>query len=228
MRSINSTILAQLEANELRPFYLLDIEIEGTHYRYTDCDVPVILRQIGWDAGIVWAVGIGWEEDKGPYDPRPFTFDPVTYSAGTIVSRARIRIDNLDSTFTALFVGSTVQGSNVDLDLIVVDTNGTILGPATVKIFEGIIDSWQLDETQVTIDVTSILNRWTQKTIMLHPSSCRWKKFKGTECGYTGTATWCDRSYARCSALGNTANFGGNRWLPSIVDKELWWGRTRK
>jgi len=209
MRSINSTILAQLEANELRPFYLLDMEIESTHYRYTDCDVPIAY-------------------DGNTYGPRPFTFDPITYSAGTIVNRARIKIDNLDSTFTAIFVGSTVQGSNVDLDLIVVDANGSVLGPATVKIFEGIIDSWQLDETQVSIDITSILNRWTQKTIMLHPSSCRWKKFKGTECGYTGSATWCDRSYARCKALGNTANFGGNRWLPSIVDKELWWGRTRR
>jgi hypothetical protein len=50
--------------------------------------------------------------------------------------------------------------------------------------------------------------------------------FKGLECGYTGSESKCDRSYARCESLNNTANFGGERWLPSIENANIWWGQT--
>ena len=33
--------------------------------------------------------------------------------------------------------------------------------------------------------------------------------FKGPFCGYQGDETWCDRSYARCDALGMARRFGG-------------------
>ena len=36
MRDIDSDILAELAKEELRPFLLIDKEIENTHYRYTD------------------------------------------------------------------------------------------------------------------------------------------------------------------------------------------------
>jgi lambda family phage minor tail protein L len=37
---------------------------------------------------------------------------------------------------------------------------------------------------------------------------CYWK-FKGVECGYTGTATVCDKSLLQCKSFGNSARFGG-------------------
>jgi len=42
-----------------------------------------------------------------------------------------------------------------------------------------------------------------------------------------GAADWCDRTYTKCVTLSNTTNYGGFRWLPSIVDREIWWGRVR-
>jgi len=36
---------------------------------------------------------------------------------------------------------------------------------------------------------------------------CRWE-FKSVECGYTGSATECDRSLTRCKELNNTERFG--------------------
>jgi len=102
----------------------------------------------------------------------------------------------------------------------------SLYAPAKITIFEGEIDSWGLTESKVNITATNILSRWARRTLSVHSSSCRWKKFKGTECGYTGAQTWCDRSFSRCSALNNTSNFGGFRWLPSIVDKEIWWGKV--
>ena len=433
MRDINSTVLAQLQAEELRPFLLLDMTIDSTHYRYTDCDVPI-------------------NYDGNTYAPMGFRAQPIQYSMNRIVDQVQIEIDNLDSVMTSLFVGGTPQGSNVTLKLVLMDNDWHILGqpwglvaaydfdegegttlhdrsgngndgtiygepewvtgksgyaldfdgtddyvsipddtslnfglgdfsvswwmnfnPGTsqerwsmgkgrpylsaepgwaisnwttgdpitpqlfvsdgigeenhfvnfasmsrgtwyhlafvvdrstntiktylnsvycntldisalgsfdntsydlwlgkgnavsnysdvrmdevriynralseaeisylynnpgqgmsagaVTLFEGEIDSWILDEERLQMTVTSIFNRWSQRTLSRHSASCRWKKFKGTECGYSGSATWCDRTYARCQALGNAANFGGFRWLPSIIGKEIWWGGQSK
>jgi hypothetical protein len=49
-----------------------------------------------------------------------------------------------------------------------------------------------------------------------------------TECAYLGDETWCDQSYARCVTLGNSDNFGGFRFLPSLMEKDIWWGKVPK
>lgn len=41
---------------------------------------------------------------------------------------------------------------------------------------------------------------------------CHWD-FKSVECGYSGNATVCDRSWERCEELNNTPRFGGYRGL---------------
>lgn len=38
---------------------------------------------------------------------------------------------------------------------------------------------------------------------------CRYQEFKGTLCGYAGSETECDRTFARCKELGNQKRFGG-------------------
>ncbi|MEN6439767.1 MAG: hypothetical protein ABFD97_14425 [Syntrophobacter sp.] len=45
--------------------------------------------------------------------------------------------------------------------------------------------------------------------IALH---CNWE-FKGLECAYAGAETECDRTFKRCTALGNTGRFGGHPGL---------------
>ncbi|MBW2024368.1 MAG: hypothetical protein JRH08_00725 [Deltaproteobacteria bacterium] len=105
---------------------------------------------------------------------------------------------------------------------------GQDMSAGAITLFNGQIDRWSLDEAQLVMTIADMNVQWARKPLSRHPASCRWRVFKGPECGYTGSETWCDRSYARCSALGNTANFGGFRWLPSIMDKEIWWGRQPK
>jgi hypothetical protein len=205
MRSIDSSVMAQLEAGELRPFALLDIELDGTHYRYTDCDVPIIYS-------------------SNSYAPRGFSGEPIGYSVAHIVDQCGLEVDNLDDALTSAFVGGNPQGEPVLLLLVVVTASGTIIG-TPVTLFDGAIDSWSIHEEKVQITLVNDLIRWSLPTLSLYSASCRWKKFKGTYCGYSGSATWCDRTYARCQALSNTDNFGGFRWLPSMVDKVVWWGR---
>jgi len=97
-----------------------------------------------------------------------------------------------------------------------------ILG--TVLMFTGEVDSFELDESEVRMVIGSRFTRWGNQAYNKHSSSCRWKVFKGDECGYAGGQTWCDRSYTRCVVLGATATFGGFRFLPSIENKKIWWG----
>jgi hypothetical protein len=233
MRTIDSDIIAQLQANELRPFLLLSVEIDGTTYYYTDCDVPISF-------------------DSHEYTPRKFTPESVRYSNNEIVSSVTFTIDDIDMDLKAVFVGGTPQGGAVKYSLIVLYENyqlystfnltttaGDLLtgggdylvvsdneGESAI-LFEGLIDDWEADETELRLTVKSIAIQWSRKNISKQSASCRWKVFKGTECAYSGAETWCDRTYARCEALGNTANFGGERWLPSIVGKSIWWGRVQ-
>ena len=41
MREISQEILDVLGVSEIRPFYLLNMTIDGEYYRYTDCDIPL-------------------------------------------------------------------------------------------------------------------------------------------------------------------------------------------
>jgi len=211
-RTYSTDIQAQLESKELRPFWLLSITISGTTYRYTDCDVPITLTNT--------------------YTPRGFKFQPVKYSMGTILDKFTFTIDNLDSAFSGLFAGSTPQGSAVTLEIVVLDSSYDIVDGSAITVFEGELDSWDLTESQLKATVTSMFHQWSQQTLSKHSPSCRWKVFNsstlgssGVDCASTAGAAWCDRTWARCLSLNNSTNFGGFRFLPSLVDKEIWWGK---
>jgi len=207
MRSIDPAIITAIESGSIKPFLLLELYIDTVYYRYTDCDVPIVATN--------------------RFNPRRFIVDPIQYSSRFVVDSVKIDMDNNDDVFTAVFVGGTPQDSEAILKQILMTNDYTqVANPVTW--FQGELDSWVLTESKVSFTITSEMVRWSQKTMSRHSASCRWKQFKGTECTYSGGATWCDRTFARCSALTNTANFGGFRWLPSIIDKEIWWGANRE
>jgi phage-related protein len=207
MRNYSTTITDELATQEFKPFRLLKMTISGTAYNYTDCDIPIYYN-------------------SESYSPLPFKFNPINYSMGEIVDRAEIEIDNLNQVMTSLFVGGTPQGSDVVLSFVVLDSNNHPLGGNAAILFQGEIDSWNLDEERLRIVVSSIFVKWRQNTLSNHSASCRWKVFKSTECDYVGASTWCDRTYTRCVALSNTTNFGGFRWLPSLMNQDIVWGRV--
>ncbi len=50
-----------------------------------------------------------------------------------------------------------------------------------------------------------------------YSTACTYRKYKGAQCGYTGSETTCDRTWATCLARGNNARFGG---FVDIVSKD--------
>ena len=143
---------------------------------------------------------------KMTYTAWPIDAQPVSYSMSKAVDRVRVVLDNTHQTYSTSFISGTPQGG----------------------VYHLMIDTWSMDEQQIKITITSELYAWDQTTTYAHSPSCRWKVFKGTECAYAGAESWCDRSYTRCEALLNTAYFGGFRWVPSLEDRTIWWGRTSK
>ena len=205
MRTINSSIVTQLESGAIRPFGLLQIAPSGTDYYYTDCDVPVV---VGSDI----------------YTPRGMEVGNVGYSASTIVDSASIKLDNVDDTLTSEFVGGAPQGTDAIVSLILLSNIYEVV-VEPVKCFEGVIDEWSLSEGNIDITVAHKLTRWNKKTLNRHQSSCRFR-FKSTACGYSGGFSKCDGSYVQCTARSNTANFGGFVYLPELERKEIYWGQN--
>ena len=95
------------------------------------------------------------------------------------------------------------------------------------ELMRGIIGGWDIyGDSKVKLNVTNEMILWNKKSLRPQSSSCPWT-FKGVECAYAGAETWCDQSYARCVDLLNAAQFGGERFLPAITEREIWWGRQR-
>lgn len=209
MRSINADVLTKLAAEEITPFILLYLDLDTDRY-YTTCDVPLVY-------------------DGNKYLPRGFEPETISYGTNDIVDQVTLKIDNTIGDLTDDLIDGTVQGQTATLSLILLDADKvTIVGGTITQLFSGEIDSWSIEtDNQVSLTITNQLAKWNRRTLSNHSSSCRWKQFKGAVCGYSGAETYCDRSYARCLELGNTANFGGFRWLPSIEGKEIWWGRVK-
>jgi phage-related protein len=210
MRNIDTDIWNEIRKEEYMPFLMFVTTIDGETYRYTDCDVKLVL------GGNV-------------YTPKPFKISDVRYSSARILDSVDITFTNLDDVMASIFIEGNPKDADTTLSMVSLELDGRYqpIGDASLTLFEGKINSWDLDEESLEISISTPFSRWNQRTIQRHSSTCRWKVFKGTECGYSGDAADCDRTYARCTALGNTDNFGGFRWLPSIMDKEIWWGRYR-
>lgn len=207
MRNIAAGVLSKLEENQITAFVLFYLNLSSAHY-YTSCDVPLV-------------------HDGHRYEPRALEIDAVSYGNNEIVDMVTVRIDNVLNDLTLEFINGEQQGQAAGLSLIVLDDDLSVIG--TVPVFSsGEIDSWSMEaDDRISITISSQLAGWNRKTLSRHSSSCRWKVLGGTMCGYAGTETQCDRSYTRCLELGNQANFGGFRFLPSIEGKEIWWGKTK-
>ena len=208
MRALTAEIITALKSGELRPFLLFLMTIDGTVHAFTDCDIPLYYGAV-------------------LYQPRGFDGSPVAYGGSQIVDQITMEMDNLDNLLTPAFVGGTPQGSPVSIALALLDSNNTII-PDPITLFAGSLGAWNIDtEGVLSITITNQFAQWNQTTLSLHSASCRYQVFKGAYCQYAGVETTCDKTYTRCVALGNQINFGGFRWLPSIMDSTIWWGRVQ-
>lgn len=204
MRSIPPALTAILEAREQYIARLLSLALPSGILRYTTLDIEFYFG-------------------GNFYLPKRFTNDRIAASLQSEIDAMMIRIDNADLSLTSLFTTAAVRGRICSL------TDVGLIYPATIVdsalVFQGLIDSVRFDDSTVQISVYSPMILWKRKCPRrIYQPSCPWK-FKGEECKYEGTETWCDQDVNRCWALGNRINFGGFRWLPSIINRSFHWGK---
>lgn len=210
MRDLTSLMELAAEAVEGKVFLLVEFEFNTT-LRYTNCDVPLYKETT-----------VSGVYDK--FSNMPFVIGPINYSAKASVDKLRIEIQNVDLTMSAVILNEDVLNKWGKVWVAFLDNDNKIID-APIKIFQGLVSTWELNELRGNITLVNEFIFWNKKTLRKHQSACRWQ-FKGLECTYSGTATSCDQSYPKCKILQNTDNFGGFRYLPDLMEQEIHWGRN--
>ena len=236
MKTFNPAVILELAKEGFIFFLLMEMELVSQTYRFTDADIDI------WYGGY-------------QYSTLDFVFDKVETSGNMGVDNISVTCNNAENAmsglilsedimgrlFTLSFVcvaeggriltesetGLLLEGGIVDGEGILLELPGTIGGYSVVgghSLFYGMISDWKIKEESVWLEVQNELVFWSKKSLRDCGSSCPWE-FKGTECTYAGGESWCNQSYERCIAIGNTDNFGGFRFLPAIAEKDIWWGK---
>ena len=214
MRNFDEDFAAEIVKETLSSFILVEFQLASGTYRYTDAD-----HKVYWGSNM--------------FLPKGMEFDTLSSSSSLSVDRTAFTMDNAALDMSALLLGEDVRNRPVILyagmrlsEAGAGRLPGAVTGYVAEEIFRGLLEQWEIKEKTVKVSITNELILWSKKTIRKQSSSCPWT-FKGTECAYAGSEAACNRTYERCVALSNNLNFGGDRFLPSIVQKQIWWGRTQ-
>lgn len=192
---------------------MIEMELgSGTRY-FTDSDIDIVFND-----------GTGNQK----YLSRGLTVPNIEYSASPTVDQVSIEFDNVDFEFSKMVLGEEVRGKTVKIYLANLNKVPQVMSRSLM--FLGIIDTIHVDRNKATINLLSHMYLW-QKQIpkRRHSSRCQWTFKDPLTCKYAGSDTVCDKSWDDCdsSNRNNTANFGGFRWLPSLIDRQIWWGRSK-
>jgi len=195
----------------LQTFHLYEFYFSGTVY-LTDAD-----RHVFWSANT--------------YAPFPIMFDSPVKDREPQGSVLRLATSNIDRSIAAMVLNENPQGKRVVMRRSLWTSPGSYTDPSVV--YDGKIDSVSIAEEEETASVSfEIRNDFAlwEKSLprAMYTMTCNWI-FKSTTpgCQYTGASSLCNRTWERCVELSNTDRFRGFRHLPSIEEKEIWWGRIQ-
>ena len=200
MKILDPSFLSEIESENYRPASLLDMDLPGYYFRMTD-----------WDTKIVF----GGEF----YHPRGMRIGNISYGETNIVSALSVQLDDVDRSLYESLGEVGVGSYPIKLRIAMLSEVGEVVG--SLVVFSGYLSQWDYSPGSFRMKVTSIFEQWGRVTTARFSGSCRWKIFKGVECQYVGVETECDRTYTTCELYGNTVNYGGFKWLPSMVNKRI-------
>jgi len=205
MRDWDNSLLLQLIADEATTFWLADMQMsDETTLYYTTLDID-----IAWDGTL--------------YLTEEFKVDPISYSADMSVDKYNLEFSNVDLGFSAILLGNDVTKRPATIYIGAMDG----MTPVAAPVFYGLVGAWEIRGDKAVIPIVDELVYWSKRTLRLPSDKCPWV-FKGPECRYDGNSLECDKTYARCSVLFNTDNYGGFRFFPDIEEKEVWWGKEQE
>ena len=211
MRSFDAAMLTELAKAQAVFAWTVELHLTSYDYRWVNLDIPLYLAP-------TWGVGA-----TAQFFPYAVEVGQITNSPGLGPSTVSIVIANADHVARAIFLNEETRGRDAAIGFVALDGDtGEVL--SSHAIWRGIVSTYRIDDTNITVTLVNELIRWHRKHLRQCSMTCRWA-FKGDECAYAGAETWCDQSHSRCVALGNSDSFGGFRFLEDIMERKVRWGR---
>ena len=201
MRSINSTFKAEKNSSTNKPIRLYTLE------NYDGASNNLNLAE--YDTDIVFN-GI-------TYTRFPITIDMISENNKSMIDTVNLTISNVSRVIQSYLESYDLRGKKVSIKTVWANQ----LADANAYIEDVLyIDSYTADQNNVSfilttkfdvLDVELQLRRYSR-------NYCNWK-FKGTECGYAGSDTVCNKTKQDCkNNKNNYARFGG---FPSIQSNRI-------
>ena len=202
MRDFDNSHLARISVEEATVFWLVDLEIaSGSNQYFSTLDIDTLY-------------------DGNLYRSFDFRVNAISYSLSMAVDKVRLDFANVNMEMAAILLNNSIKKRPCIIYLGAMDG----MTPLVEAVFYGIVSEWNMDEKIADVQIVNEFVFWNKKSLRLPSDLCQWP-FKSSECGYSGAETICNGTYTRCQALGNTAQFGGDRFLPALEEKEIWWGK---
>ena len=142
------------------------------------------------------------------YDGRLRDVSSIDCSLNGAYGRVSFAITNADLGEVANVAADKYVGWECKVHKIIILEDGTLLG---ILLLHGVITSYTMTDRVVDMDVVTRINVGNTITPRRVNVKCPWV-FKGTECGYSGVLTTCNKLYTDadgCSGRSNQHRFGG-------------------
>jgi phage-related protein len=190
------------DKDEIIPRRLLEIDLSSGPIRIIDNDTLASLTY-GGDS----------------YTGAPLKIGDYKRDDNTEVAKISVEISNAGQAISSAVGnnGDVVTGADCTLTLVWLNTTDFTLleTPAPRVLFLGKANNLRFNIETASMDIESYLGGYEASIpIRRYMPSCQWRKFKDARCGYTGSATQCDRTLTTCKRYGNVENFGGFPSLP--------------
>ncbi|MBQ2643972.1 hypothetical protein IJG14_00185 [bacterium] len=193
--------LSEIENDEIIPRKLLKIELDGGSIYILDNET---LESLSYN--------------NETYIGAPLSHKEIKYDDNSAVNKINIELSNIALSISGIIGnrGDVITNAFAVLTLVFlnVNTNQIINGMQKI-LYSGKCNNLSLDYEKASMDIESELGGYEKLApIIKYRPTCQVRRFKDCRCGYNGNETSCDRTFTRCSQLGNTLNFRG---FPSCV-----------
>jgi len=195
------------------PFHMIEIRMSAQTIYLCNSD-----RTITWNGNA--------------YTKFPFSVSAVKRSAGTFEESGSVSASNVDRSMAQLLMSEVIEGKNITIRKCYWNQDFGHTEPYIV--FDGQVDVASIEENNedalVTLQYKNEFWNWRAEIPNNAFGITCQHSFKSNTpgCQYIGTEVSCDRSFERCTQLGNTSRFRGFRHMGLIMDNEIWWGKTRE
>ncbi|MCG8638492.1 MAG: hypothetical protein MI862_02090 [Desulfobacterales bacterium] len=201
MKDYDNSLVLLLQADEAVSFWAVDLLITSTeHVRYSNLDIDVYVG-------------------GNKFRSREFSVDPVNYTTDLSVDKMQLLFADQEQEMAAILGNYTIVNRECIIYLGAMDG----FTPVVEEFFRGPVSAWDMDK-EVEIIVSTEMVFWNKRALRLPGDICPWT-LGDVECSYTGSETACNGTYDRCLVLGMEDSFGGARFLPSLEEKQIQWGK---